>query len=300
MKRLNKRISLYISLFAVAIVSSCAPSFDDYASQSTGQAQADFSKFIAVGNSLTAGFADGGLYLEGQRNAFPNIIAEQMQIIGGGSFNAPFFSAEQANGSGYLRLKDLVNGNPVIENVTDRLAYREPAKLTKYTGEIHNLGVPGMRLDHSGVELVSVANMYFERLLPDSEVGTKSYMDFVSNRNHTFFSFWLGNNDALGYATNGAVDAQNGTTTLTSVAVFTAMYTNFINALTANDREGVVATIPDVTAVPYFTAVTRTVLLQAASAVAGMPIDKLFIATKSGTREATDKDMFVLPFSSAG
>lgn len=300
MKRLNKRIGLYISLIALAIVSSCTPSFDDFDSRSSGQPQADFSKFIAVGNSLTAGFADGGLYLEGQKNAFPNIIAEHMKVVGGGSFNVPFFDAEHANGSGYIRLKDLVNGNPVMENVTDNLAYREAGKLIKYTGEINNLGVPGMRLDHSGVAPVSALNMYFERLLPDSEVGTKSYIDFASNRNHTFFSFWLGNNDALGYATNGAVDEENGTTNLTTTAVFTAMYTNFITVLTENNQKGVVATIPDVTAVPFFTTVTRAALLNAASAAAGTTLTDLYIETKSGIRPATDNDMFVLPFSSAG
>jgi hypothetical protein len=197
-------------------------------------------------------------------------------------------------------LKDLENGNPVMENVTDNLAYREANKLIKYNGEINNLGIPGMRLDHSGVGLISAANMYFERVLSDSEVGTTSYMDFVSGRNHTFFSFWLGNNDALGYATNGAVDEQNGTTNLTSTAVFSAMYGNFINTLTASGQKGIVATIPDVTAVPYFTTVTRAALLAAASAAAGTTIDDLYIMTKTGPRAATDRDMFVLPFSSAG
>lgn len=296
MKRFNQRIGLYLSLLALAVVSSCAPSFDDFGGDSAGQPQADFTKFIAVGNSLTAGFADGGLYLEGQQAAFPVLMAAQMKVVGGGSFQAPFFDPAQENGSGYIRLKDLVNGSPVMESVTDKLAYRAADKLTKYSGEIHNLGVPGMRLDHSGVGVIGAVNMYFERLLGDAEVGTKSYLEFASGRNHTFFSFWLGNNDALGYATNGAVDEGNGTTGLTSLPVFTAMYNNFINALTANGQKGVVATIPDVTAVPFFTTVTRAALLAAAGGAA----TDLYIQTKAGPRAATDQDMFVLPLSSAG
>lgn len=296
MKRFNQYIGLYFSLLALALVSSCAPSFDDFANDSVGQPQADFSKFIAVGNSLTAGFADGGLYLEGQQAAYPVLMAKQMLTVGGGDFQAPYFDAAQGNGSGYLRLQDLVDGRPVMENVIDKLAYRAEGKLTKYSGEIHNLGVPGMRLDHSGVGVIGAVNMYFERLLGDAEVGTKSYLEFASGRNHTFFSFWLGNNDALGYATNGAVDEGNGTTGLTSLPVFTAMYNNFINALTANGQKGVVATIPDVTAVPFFTTVTREALL---AATGGAATD-LYIETKTEVRPATDQDMFVLPFSSAG
>lgn len=298
MKRFNQGIGLYLSLLALAVLSSCAPSFDDFEHQPSGQQQADFSKFIAVGNSLTAGFADGGLYLESQQTAFPVLIAEQMKTAGGGEFQSPFFDPAQENGSGYIRLKDLVNGNPVMENVRDKLAYRteNEDKLIKYSGEIHNLGIPGMRLDHAGVDIISALNMYFERLLADNEVGTKSYIAYASGRNHTFFSFWLGNNDALGYATNGAVDEEDGKTGLTSVAVFSAMYNNFINVLTENGQKGIVATIPDVTAVPFFTTVTRQALLAAAGGVA----TDLYIMTKTGARAATDQDMFVLPFSSAG
>ena len=196
-----------------------------------------------------------------------------------------------------------MNGQPVIEPVTEKLAYTANGVLAKYEGtEINNLGIPGMRLDHSGVGLVSAGNMYFTRLLPTSEVGTKSYQQFVANRNHTFFSFWLGNNDVLGYATNGAVnDNPTGTTVLTSTAIFKAVYTQFITQLTADGQKGVVATIPDVTSIPYFTTVTRTALLAAASQAAGTPISNLFIATKTAaSRPATDNDLFVLPFSSSG
>src|SRR5258708_2735160 len=76
---------------------------------------ADFSRYISVGNSLTAGFADNGLYLEGQQNSYPSIIAAQMQKVGGGTFTQPLFSTDQANGSGYLKLTALTNGVPTTE-----------------------------------------------------------------------------------------------------------------------------------------------------------------------------------------
>ena len=301
MTTIQKFSKLYIGLLALGMVVSCKPNLE-VESSTPANSEVNFSKYIAVGNSLTAGFADGGLYLEGQINSFPNMIAEKMKAHGGGEFNTPYFSESQFNGSGYIRLKALDAGRPVTENVTDNVAIIGNNVLAKYTGnEIHNLGIPGMRLDHSGVNLVSAANMYFARLLPDNEVGTKSYQQFVANRNHTFFSFSLGNNDVLGYATNGAVnDNPAGTTVLTSTAVFKAVYTQFINQLTANGQKGVVATIPDVTAVPFLTTVTRQALLAAASQAAGTQIKDLYIATKTGPRTATDEDMFVLPFSSAG
>src|SRR5690606_17421605 len=134
---------------------------------------ADFSKYIAVGNSLTAGFADGGLYLSGQQVAYPNIITTQLKSVGGGDFTSPFFTEAQANGSGYIRLSGFnPDGTPITANVTDKLAYRNQngTLLTKYTEEVQNLGIPGMRLDF-GIQAptFSSANMYFERLLPDAQ-----------------------------------------------------------------------------------------------------------------------------------
>lgn len=298
MKTFQKNIKLYLGIATMAVfAASCKPEISREFAPTTQNV--DFSKYIAVGNSLTAGFADGGLYLEGQQVAFPNLIAEKMKTHGGGEFATPFFSEAQSNGSGYIRLKALENGRPVTESVTDKLAYTAAGVLAKYTGEINNFGIPGMRLDHSGVGLVSAGNMYFSRLLPDGEVGRKSYQELVGNRDHTFFSFWLGNNDVLGYATNGAVnDSPTGTTVLTAVNTFRAVYTQFITQLTAKGQKGVVATIPDVTAIPFFTTVTRRALLDAASAAAGTTINDLYIATKTGPRAATDNDMFVLPFSS--
>lgn len=298
MKNIRKKISLYIGLAAIALASSCAPEIESTTPAST--TTADFSKFIAIGNSLTSGFADGGLYLEGQQVAFPNLVAEKMQAFGGGKFTSPFFSEAQKNGSGYIRLKALVNGSPVMENVTDQLAYRAENKLTKYTEDIQNLGIPGMRLDLAFYAPFGAMNMYFERLLPDAEVGKTTYFDFTTQREHTFFSFWLGNNDILGYAMNGAVDDGKGTTTLTPVNTFGYLLNNYIGALTTKNQKGVIATIPDVTTIPYFTTVTRQALLQAASAAANTTINDLFITTKTGVRAAKDNDLFVLPFSSAG
>ncbi|MBD1424530.1 SGNH/GDSL hydrolase family protein [Sphingobacterium arenae] len=299
MKRIFKNIALYIGILSTLVASSCKPEIEGFQPTS---GEADFSKYIAVGNSLTAGFADGGLYLEGQQMAFPNLIAEQLREVGGRDFRSPFFAENERNGSGYLQLKELVNGQPVMEDVTDNLAYREPGKLSKHMGDIENLGVPGMRLDLSTQDWFGALNMYFERLLPDTDVGTKTYMQFATEKNHTFFSFWLGNNDVLGYAMNGAVTNEGDpTTVLTETATFEQVYRGFILALTANERKGVVATIPDVTAIPFFTTVTREALIAAVKAASGQDVQDIYIETGSDTRRAaTDEDLFVLPFASAG
>lgn len=306
MKRAFKNIGVVVSLSAIILASSCKPELSDFEPQA---GQVDFSKYIAIGNSLTAGYADGGLYLEGQNVAYPNLLAAQLTAIGGGEFRSPLFAENEKNGSGYLRLAALVDGQPELENVTTELAIRgtnpnDKPLYTKFTGEIENYGVPGMRMDLAfapgmGTQL---GNPYFERLLEDDAPQTLTYQEYVSAKEHTFFSFWLGNNDILGYAMNGAVAEENDpTTTLTETVTFTTGLNAFVSALTTGNQNGVIATIPDVTAIPYFTTVTRQALIAAVSAASGQDIQDLYITAGSGqAQKASDSDLFVLPFSSSG
>lgn len=308
---MKKNFKYYIGLAILGIVSSCKPELE---TKTFSKGSADFSSFIAVGNSLTSGFADGGLYLEGQQVAFPNLMAAQMKAVGGGEFTSPFFSVEQANGSGYIRLVSLKDGNPVTEPVTDKVAVRgaNPAGkplYTKFTNPIQNLGVPGMRLDMAfapGIGTV-MGNPYFERLLPDNTPATLTYQAYAAGHAHTFFSFWLGNNDVLGYATNGAVSTidvngvpvEDPTKALISLPVFTNLYTKFIESLTLKQEKGVVATVPDVTAVPFFNTVTTARLSAGLQAATQGKAKDVYIKTKTTVRVATDKDLFPLTFNTA-
>ncbi|MEO6914825.1 MAG: hypothetical protein ABI151_03515 [Chitinophagaceae bacterium] len=269
---------------------------------------ADFSRYIAVGNSLTAGYSSGGLYLEGQKAAYPVILGSQMKTIGGGEFYAPYFPTTQANGSGYLRLTGFgADGSPVIVPVTENLAIRGQANIpgygpvtlyTKYKGELNNYGVPGIRLDQINFAPLGNLNPYFERLLPlDAGENNTTYLDFVTAKPFTFFTCWLGNNDALSYATSGGAGEP-----LTEKGKFSSLYNLAINTLTKNNAKGVVATIPDVTAIPYFSTVTVAKLL-AAVKKANPAVNALYISalnTATGTyvpRAATDEDLVRLEFN---
>lgn len=236
-------------------LTACQPDLEKDFSPSNGGV--DFSNYIAVGNSLTAGYSDGGLYLSGQQQSYPAILAQQFKTAGGGDFVQPLFTEAQSNGSGYLRLAGFTAaGLPITANVTDKLALRAGATAakplyTKFTDKINNLGVPGIRL--SDVETAGYAstqgNPFFERITPDAQAG-QTYLARVAASNPTFFTNWLGNNDVLGYATAGGAASS-----LTPTADFTAKNGKIVDALTANGAKGLVATIPDVTNIPFFTTV---------------------------------------------
>lgn len=304
---MNNFKNIFILTTGVLSFAACKPEFKKPAATS---GTADFSKYISVGNSLTAGYSDNGLYLEGQQNSYPSIIAKQMQQTGGGAFNQPLFTQAQANGSGYLKLTGFdTAGSPVIAPVTDNLAVRGVVAIpgfgnvttyTKYTGDINNYGVPGIKLLHITLAAYGNLNGYYERLLPGN-AGTNStaYLDFVTAKPFTFFSNWLGNNDALGYATSGGAGD-----VLTDKATFTQLYTLLLTRLTAAGQKGVCATIPDVTAIPYFSTVT-TGLILASVQKANPTVQAIYVNAKSSTdvtnttyaaRVATSADLITLTF----
>ena len=51
---------------------------------------ADFSKYVALGDSFAAGFSDGALFKKGQENSYPNLLAQQFAAAGGGVCGAAF------------------------------------------------------------------------------------------------------------------------------------------------------------------------------------------------------------------
>ncbi|MDB4924657.1 SGNH/GDSL hydrolase family protein, partial [Mucilaginibacter sp.] len=270
---------------------------------------ADFTRYIAVGNSLTAGYADGGLYLKGQLNSYPSIIAKQMASVGGGSFTQPLFTDAQADGTGYQKLTGFSStGSPVLTAVA-ATAVRGSITLpglgtiplfTKYSGALENYGVPGIKLNDILNPAYGNGNPYYERLLPNaSPTNTTNYLDFVTAKSFTFFTNWLGNNDALSYATSGGAGD-----VLTDKAAFTNTYTTLITRLTANGAKGACATIPDVTTIPYFNTVTVPLVL-ASVQKANPAVQALYISARASTdptvttyapRAATAADLIVLTF----
>ena len=301
-----KTYKSYLHIFLAAGLLSLAACKTEINTPKPSPGTADFSRYISVGNSLTAGYADGGLYRDGQLNSYPSIIAAQMQKVGGGAFTQPLFTPEQANGSGYLRLAGFnADGTPKTEQVKTNLAVRGQIAVpvfgnvilyTKYTGDINNYGVPGIKLQQITFAPYGNLNGYFERLLPgNSPTNTTTYLDFVTAKPFTFFTDWLGNNDALLYATSGGAGD-----VLTDKAVFSQLYNVSINKLTANGQKGAVATIPDVTSVPYFSTVTVGAILagvqKANPAAKALYVNALVSGTGYAARVATANDLIVLTF----
>jgi len=80
---MNIMKKIFFILFFIALFTGCERKINEFSPSANG---VDFSKFVAVGNSMVGGFSDAALYLSGQQNSIPNIMATQFQTVGGGSF----------------------------------------------------------------------------------------------------------------------------------------------------------------------------------------------------------------------
>ncbi len=241
----------YILLFSLlGLLFACQPEIKDEFTYSSGSA--DFKTYVAVGNSLTAGYSNGALYHSSQANSYPSIIAEQMKKAGGGEFKQPVVTSEYGVLPGKLELgyKTDCLGNTSMGPVP---AQGTPEGIDPIGYTVNNMGVPGAKSFHllapgygnpAGVPL-GLANPYYARFAtaPDATViGDAAAM------NPTFFTLWIGNNDVLGYATGGGTgDWITGQDTL--AGTIDAILQN----LTANGAKGVIANLPDIMAAPFFT-----------------------------------------------
>ncbi len=239
---------------------------------------ANFTKYVALGDSFAAGYSDGALFVEAQKGAYPNILAQQFAEAGGGAFSTPLMGD---NIGGLLLGGNVIAGQRLYFNGSAPVAVSGAPTTnvaTKVTGPFGNLGVPGAKSYHlvaagygnvAGVA-AGLANPYYARFATSA---TSTVLADAVAQTPTFFSLWIGGNDVLGYATSGGIGvnqtgnmnpATYGSNDITDPTVFASVYNSLVTGLTANSAKGVVANLPYVNTLPFFTTVPVSPLSPAA------------------------------------
>lgn len=266
-----------LAIFILLISYSCNTDFDQNISDvEVTNGEADFSKYVALGNSLTSGYRDGALYIDGQNESYPSIIAGQMQLAGGGEFKQPLMG-DNLGGIPSVGIENkLILGTSTGSLSPERESGTGSTTLASIysSGPYQNLGVPGAKSFHLGAAgygnasyvAEGKANPYYVRF---ASSGTSSVIADAVAQSPTFFSLWIGNNDVLSYATSGGTGTDQtgnydsttyGSNDITDPTVFKSVINQYLAALTANGAKGVIANIPFVTAIPYFTTVSYNVI----------------------------------------
>ena len=213
---------------ALALAATAAPGF----------AQADFTRYVALGDSLTAGFASGGLFETSQVNSYPAVIARQAGITG---FQQPIVGDPGI--PSHLALVSLVG--PVIaplpgQGVPKNLSLGRP---------YDNLGVPGARVHDT---VATTNGGLHDLILRNPAFQNTTALQQGLSLHPTFVTLWIGNNDVLGATTSGIVI--DGVT-LTTVASFQADFRTIVNAVNASGAKMAIANIADTSSIPFATTI---------------------------------------------
>ncbi len=244
-----RRLKILASLLALVLLTAGA-----------AFGQVDFTRYVAFGDSLTAGYSSSALARTYQVNSYPALIhrAATGQTTG---FEQPLISDPGISGlavcnganppapCGILRLVSL-GVSPTIAPTPGR---GTPTNLT-LPRAYDNIAVPGATVH----DLVATRNGGFHDVIlrnTNPAQGATQLQQGLS-RQPTFATLWIGNNDVLGAATSGIV--VDGVT-LTPVAQFEADYRTAANAIAASGAKMAIANIPDVTSIPFVTTVSRFV-----------------------------------------
>ncbi|RQO32587.1 hypothetical protein DBR32_03050 [Taibaiella sp. KBW10] len=255
----------YIPVIAAAmLMTACKPTIKGIV---PANGEANFASYVSLGNSLTAGYADGSLYRSGQESSYPAMLAKQFLTVGGGEFRQPLLPGN----AGWPARKRVLGYTTGCDGVTGMgvTLFSGAADTTGSStnisgqGPFNNLGVPGIRcIDYtlSGYAVIAQALAgvgYAARMYP--RPSTDRPIDIAAASNPTFFSIWLGGNDVLGYASNGGEGNGLGTGTLPNdispTSAFDATYNAVVDVMTAKGAKGILINIPDVTTIPFFTTI---------------------------------------------
>lgn len=193
---------------------------------------ANFNRYVALGDSLTAGFVSGGLVNDLQRVSYPVLI--QRQATGSTTgFELPLVTPPGI--PPVLQLRGLLPTR--IAPAAGIGSPTNPFLPRPY----NNLAVPGARVN----DLIATRSGGLHDLILRG-IGTQ--LEQAIFLQPTFVSLWIGNNDVLAAATSGIVIDD---VTLTRTAAFEARLRTAVNALRASGAQLVIANIPNVTAIPF-------------------------------------------------
>jgi lysophospholipase L1-like esterase len=215
--------------------------------------QADFTTFVQIGDSLTAGFTDGCLVEYAQNDSYGAILARHAGVSG---FQQPTISQPGLGPCMYLTsLAPSFGFRPNTGQPTN-LALARP---------YNNLGVPGytvsQAVDSNPAPGASLGYIILR--------GQGTMLQQAAALQPTFVSIFIGNNDVLGAAGLGTVI--DGVT-LTPIVVFDSKFQTIMDTMKAaqgGTGKGIVMNIPDVTSIPFTTTVSPILGLNPAT---GAPI----------------------------
>ena len=266
---MKQYIILFITLAALiaALLNGCTDSAPT--GPVIGIGNSTVTKYVSVGNSLTAGYQSAGLYKSAQLYSYPNLIAQQLTKAGAniGTFEQPYWPDPgipdplTGKASRYI-IYGWSGTTPLIGPTGEALTAGAPENAATVLRPYDNLGIPGIPLagflDTTGIfQSPPLGRDAILRWTTNAALGKSVFQQVATlkamGHSPDLITFWLGANDVLGFAVSGGTSPNSPT----NAGIFSALYTQALDALrnTLPNAKIVVGNIPNVASVPFFTTV---------------------------------------------
>jgi lysophospholipase L1-like esterase len=206
-----------------------------------GLADPLFARYVAFGNSITAGLQSGGINDSTQRASYAVLLAAQM----GTEFNIPLLNRPGCP--------------PPFTNVFTQAVVGDPGPLgcalrnPTVPEVLHNVAYPG-------AEVLEAFSYFDDRIVPSETDAFRSFLlggqtPVQAGRRvlPTFVTVWLGSNDVLGAILDGTNPGNPAM--VTPPADFAVSYAAFMDSLDAygSIQGGAVIGVPQAALAPYLT-----------------------------------------------
>ena len=202
------------------------------------------ARYVAIGNSITAGYQSGGINDSTQRRSYARMLA----IAAGATYR---YASLKAPGCPPPVINFLTQARTASGDTTSTCALRDTAS---FTASLNNVAVPGANsFDAVGRGLSAGAAGSLTtggyNILTGLILGGQTQLQRAVQLNPTFATVWIGNNDVLA----GALTYAGDSTRATTLANFVSNYSTLVNGLTSgspNLKGGVLIGVVDPTNVP--------------------------------------------------
>lgn len=263
---MNKYLGIFL-LVVVVGMAACIPVIKLEEEPTLGSLNID--QFLVLGDRYVAGFSNGnreaggsqGLYEAAQLNSFPNLMAEQFLELSKVERQDSLVFRQHLlpePGSGYFVLDEIsfreCDGAILNEALSFVQAQPDWINWRPESYDIHNLGIPFMRVGQMFDPTEMELNPFFQRMeVRGTEPAT--YSDLLKEKEPSLMLLWLGMEDLLSHAIRGG---SNSAFQLTSTELFAENMARLMDSLlevSADKWLGVIGNLPDVTQFPYFSSV---------------------------------------------
>ena len=199
-----------------------------------------FQRYVAMGNSITAGFQSGGINDSTQQQSYVGLVA--------GKMGSPFYYPSLTKPGCPPPIDTVFTATGVPHRLGGSTAATCFFRAPSIPPFLTNVAVPGaeaLDLLKNGPGPGTNSNALTLLML-----GGRTQIQAMMAAHPTFVSVWAGNNDVLGAATNSANAGDS--TLITPIATFQTTYADIVDSVSASGASAILIGVANVTAIPFF------------------------------------------------